>query len=243
MSEDGSALFRKEAMGAARERLWGELLLRSPRITRYAIPLLLLGFVLLGVLLFRASFVRSESVPGYVSTEGGWVRVYAQQEGRVLEVMVNEGDAVAKDQSVARLVNRRAIGNETSSEMRLQAELLAQVSLLEEELRNDRTHHRQETEWYRQETAYLVDRHQVLSSLRQVSLDQERLRREALNRGRTLFDAGSMAQADLEALRERYLAARAESLNTTHSMLALASAIRKHELEAQQSADTPFCEV
>lgn len=230
-------------MRAARERLWGELLLRSPRITKFAIPLLVLGFVLLGVLLSSASFVRSESVPGYVSTQGGWVRVYAQQEGRVLEVMVQEGDEVAKDQSLARLVNRRAIGDETSSEMRLQAELLTQVSLLEEELRNERDQQQKEMHWYRQETEHLQHRHSVLSALRQVSVDQEQLKAEALRRGTKLFDAGSIAQADLEALRERYLAARAENLSTTHSLLALVSAIRKHEVEERNLSAKHFAQI
>ena len=230
-------------MLATRDRLWGELLLRSPHIAKFAIPLLVLGFVLLGVLLARASFVRSESVPGFVSTQGGWVRVYPQQEGRVLEVMVKEGDAVTRDQTLARLVNRRTIGNETHSETRLEAELLAQVSLLEEELLNERTRQREESRWYRQETQYLEHRHGVLSKLKQVAIDQETLRVEALRRGTKLLDVGSIAEVDLEALRERYLAARAEGLNTTHSLLALESSIRRHEVEERNLPAKHFAQI
>lgn len=230
-------------MLATRDRLWGELLLRSPRIARFAIPLLVLGCVLLGVLLAKASFVRSESVPGYVSTQGGWVRVYPQQEGRVIEVMVEEGDAVSKDQILARLVNRRAIGNETHSETRLEAELLAQVSSLEEELRNERARQQEESRWYRQETRFLEHRHGVLSKLKRVATDQERLRVQALRRGSKLLDSGSIAQVDIEALRERYLAARAEGLNTTHSLLALESSIRKHEVEERNLPAKHFAQV
>ncbi len=230
-------------MLAARDRLWGELLLRSPHIAKFAIPLLVLGFVLLAVLLAKATFVRSESVPGYVSTQGGWVRVYPQQEGRVLEVMVKEGDAVVKDQTLARLVNRRAIGNETHSETRLKAELLAQVSLLEEELFNERARQREESRWYRRERQYLEHRHGVLSMLRQVAIDQETLRVEALRRGAKLLDVGSIANADLEVLRERYLATRAEVLNTRHSMLALESSIRRHEVEERNLPTKHFAQV
>ena len=243
MNEDESSLFRAEAMVAARDRLWGELLLRSPHIAKFAIPLLVLGFALLGVLLAKASFVRSESVPGYVSTQGGWVRVYPQQEGRVLEVMVEEGDEVAKDQTLARLVNRRAIGDETHSEARLKAELLAQVSLLEEELLNEGARQQEESRWYRQERQYLENRHDVLSTLQQVATDQETLRVEALRRGVKLFDVGSIAKADLEVLRERYLVARAEGLNTRHSMLALESSIRKHEVEERNLPAKHFAQV
>ncbi len=243
MTEEGPSLFRKQAVLAARERLWGELLLRSPSIAKFAIPLLLIGVALLGVLLSGASFVRSESVPGYISTQGGWVRVYPQQEGRVIEVMVKEGEAVLKDQILARLVNKRAIRDETTSETRLEAELLAQVSLLEEELLNERKRQQEESGWYREESQYLEHRRGVLSRLRQVSLEQEQLRGEALERGAKLLDHGSMSHAEFEILREQHLSARAESLGTTHSLLSLEASIRKHRVDETNLTAKHFAEL
>ncbi len=231
MSEDNSTLFRKEAMLAARERLWGELLLRSPRIAKYAIPALVIGFVLLGVLLVKASFVRSESVQGYISTEAGWVRVFPPQEGRVQEVLVAEGDEVVADQVLARLINRRAIGSETFSESSLEIELRAQVAMLEEERLRERARQQEESAWYAQESQFLVERRSLLSSLHQVLAEQQQLRQAALGRGLKLQDAGSLAKSDVDILQQEYLAARAETLNASHTLLGLESMLRKHQAE------------
>ena len=243
MSDDASTLFRDEALKSARERLWGELLLRSPRIARIAIPLLLLGFVLLGVLLSRASFVRSESVHGYISPQGGQVRVFAEQEGRMLEVMVKEGDQVTRDQVLARLVSRRAIGESLYRETEYELEIRAQIASLETELANETGRQQQESRWYALETRSLRHRQRLLSELAEVSKTQAGLQQEALARGRRLFAAGSLAQADLERFKAQHLSARAESLSASHALLDLESRLSKHEADQAALPTTHFARV
>ncbi len=231
MSNDGSALFRSEALKSARQRLWGEMLLRSPRIARVAIPLLVLGFILLGALLSRASFVRSESVHGYISPQGGWVRVFAEQGGRVLEVMVEEGERVAENQVLARLVNRRAIGEALYSETEYAQETRAQIALLESEIANESGRQRRETAWFALESSSLVRRQTVLSQLAEVAGEQGRLRADAFARGEALARAGALPEADLQMLRSEYLSARADSLNVSHALLDLESQLEKHRVD------------
>ena len=240
MDNESSTLFRTEALKAARERLWGELLLRTPRITRVAIPALLLGLALLGVLLARASFVRSESVHGYISPQGGWVRVFAEQEGRVLDVLVEEGDLVSENQVLARLVNRRAIGEAVYSETEYEMELRVQISLLEQQLANEARRQRQESEWYAFETQSLAGRKRVLLSLAEVSNQQAELQAAAYSRGIELFRAGSLAEADLEALKSEHLAAHAENLSARHALLDLESRVNKHRADAAALPTTHF---
>lgn len=240
MSDNAPNLFRAEALKSARERLWGELLLRSPRIARVAIPLLVVGFALLAVLLGQASFVRSESVHGYISPQSGPVRVFAQQEGRVVDVLVKEGDLVDQDQALARLVNRRAIGDSTYSETEYEIELRAQMALLETERANEQRRAREEVDWYAHETRLLRARHSLLAELAEVSRAQASLRKDAFERGVKLFDAGSLAASDLEALKSRHLAARAENLSAEHALLDLESQLDRHDADANSLSTTHF---
>ena len=228
MDQDETSLFRQQALQAASQPLWGELLLRTPRIARYAIPLLLLGFVLLGVLLAQGSYVRSESVAGYISPQGGWVRVYPPHEGRILEVLVDEGEQVVANAPLARLVNRRAIGDETYSEDQLEAELKAQASMLQGEIDNEARRQSEEIRWYEQESSALSARRAILSQRIGVLDEQLRLREAALSRARELLASATLAKADLEAVRESYLASRAAQLAATQELSLLDSTTRKH---------------
>ncbi len=240
MSNDQSTLFRSEALKSARQRLWGELLLRSPRIARVAIPLLVLGFILLGVLLTRASFVRSESVHGYISPLGGQVRVFAEQEGRVLEVMVEEGQQVTTNQVLARLVNRRAIGESLYSETEYAEETRAQIALLETELDNEVRRQQRESDWFSVESASLLRRKSLLVDLVKVANEQAHLRADAFARGEALVRAGALPEADLEVLRADYLSARAENLSTSHTLLDLESRFAKHQADESGLPVTHF---
>ena len=240
MSEEPTSLFRRQALQAASEPLWGELLLRSPRIARFAIPLLLLGFVLLGVLLVKGSYVRSESVPGYISPQGGWVRVYPPYEGRILEVLVEEGEQVSADARLVQLVNRRAVGNETYSEDELEAELVEQESTLERELVNEERRQTEEIRWYEQEFTALSARRDILAERVEVLDEQLRLREAALSRATALVASATLARADLETYRETYFAAQATQLGARHELSTLDSTLRKHRLDLKSLPVTQF---
>lgn len=231
MDADDS-LFRKQALQAARERLWGELLLTSPRIARYAIPILLCTFALLAALLVSGSYARSESVPGYISPTGGWVRVYPPHEGRVIDVMVDEGDQVRAESPLARLVNLRAIGEEIYSEAEVESELIGQVSLLEGELESERLRQAEETGWYRDELQALLNRRGILRNRLEVLIEQLELREGALARASRLETSSMLAKADLETYLEAYLGARASKLGAEHELARLESTLRKHRVDA-----------
>ena len=232
MDADDS-LFRKQALHAARERLWGELLLTSPRIARYAIPILLCSFVLLAALLVHGSYVRSESVPGYISPTGGWVRVYPPYEGRVIDVMVNEGDRVRVETPLARLVNLRAIGDELYSETEVESELINQANLFEGELESERIRQREEVGWYGEEMQALLNRRGILRNRLDVLIEQLELRQAALARASRLSTSSMLAEAELETYREAYLAARASQLGAAHELAQLESTLRKHRADAE----------
>ena len=96
-------LFRKEALEARRQRLWGEVIITQP--VGYALLTAVLTGVTVAGLTFLAlaTFDRSETVPGYIAPSGGLSQVYATRGGTVTRVLVAQGDRVAKDQPLVEI--------------------------------------------------------------------------------------------------------------------------------------------
>jgi membrane fusion protein len=97
-------LFRKEAVEATRQRLYGQVLIATP-ITFWVVTAFLIGIiVVLVVFLATASFARIETVPGVVVPTGGTIQVRTPQAGILAGFTINEGDRVERGQIVGRIV-------------------------------------------------------------------------------------------------------------------------------------------
>lgn len=97
-------LFRKEAVEATRQRLYGQVLIATP-ITFWFVTAFLIGIIcVLGVFLSLASFARIETVPGVVVPTGGMIQVRTPQTGILAGFTINEGDQVERGQVVGRIV-------------------------------------------------------------------------------------------------------------------------------------------
>jgi membrane fusion protein len=90
-------LFRPEVIEAKRRRLWGDVRLSQP--PSLSLWTLVLGGTAIAVIIALAcgTYIKKESVAGYVSPESGIVQVSTARTGRIIRVMVSEGDHVNAD--------------------------------------------------------------------------------------------------------------------------------------------------
>jgi membrane fusion protein len=199
------ALFRKEAVDRQVDRLYGDVLV-VPKVSSAVICLfLLLWLVSAGVFLGKASFARSESVPGWLEPDAGIVRVFAHRGGRIARVLVREGDAVVKNQPLAVINGDNVLADGQHLEDLLLGEYVSQRRLLEHSLA--RTRERAEEE----RRSITSNRRYAGEQLRWVEAQLETLatrtdllrkRREAQEK---LSRKGLVADAAIDRLRDQEL--------------------------------------
>ena len=122
-------LFRPEVIEARRRRLWGDVKLsQPPSFLIWTIVLTTVSAVLVMGLVF-GSYVKKETVRGYLVPEGGIVNVASSNGGRITRVHVHEGDHVALGAPLIEF-SGESIGANTGKVLE------GQIAQLDEEIRN-----------------------------------------------------------------------------------------------------------
>ena len=139
-----NALFRDEALQHQSRAAIGETMRIVP-ISHAAFTAFLVGIITLALLYAAfAGYSRKETVQGFISPSRGVVRVVASRIGTISEVLVKEGETVAEDQILFRVVaeetNAAGIGSDTA----ILDALRQQKSVLEEQIRNEAEHDKSE---------------------------------------------------------------------------------------------------
>ena len=94
-------LYRQEVIEARRPRLQGEVLL-LPRIHHLWLTLAVVLWLLVTALfLIQASYSKRETVRGFLQPTAGVVRIYPQDDGQLVQLLVSEGDRVEPGQTLA----------------------------------------------------------------------------------------------------------------------------------------------
>ena len=105
------SLFRKEVIENQRERLWGDLIISQP-LSYYVLSAVAILFaILLITLLFMGSYVRKESVKGYLAPDLFLVKVYAPREGVYAQVHVKQGEKVKEGQILFTVVDETVLSS------------------------------------------------------------------------------------------------------------------------------------
>ena len=112
-------LFRPEVTEFRRRRLWGEVkLAQPPSLLIWTAVLSLTSAAIILALVF-GTYVRKESVRGYLVPEGGLVNVTATQGGRITRVNVKEGQHVEAGAPLLEL-SRESVGASTGQVLQAQ---------------------------------------------------------------------------------------------------------------------------
>ena len=137
-------LFRQQALDQQTDRLHGDILL---------LPQLSHSLVLGGILIWMGiaaywlasnTYARKETVQGWLEPVSGVTRVYAKNNGIIKQVLVSDGDKVAKDQPLVIVNGDHILADGSDLESVLLSEYETQRTLLTVQLsRVESIYHRQ----------------------------------------------------------------------------------------------------
>ncbi|MFM2045582.1 MAG: hypothetical protein RLY86_4158 [Pseudomonadota bacterium] len=212
-------LFRKEAIEARRQRLWGEVIITQP--VGYAMmTAVLTGITLTGLaFLVFGTYDRSETVPGYIAPSGGLSQVYAARGGTVTRVLVAQGDRVSQGQPLVE-ISLETAGLDGPLGERLREETLRRLGEIEAQIAATDTR-------FDQEQRRMADRAAAIRA--ELPNLEARLVTE-----RELLDLAREEVARLEGLLESGFAPRTEMTRRRSQALAQEGTVA--ELERQLGA-------
>jgi membrane fusion protein len=126
-------LFRQEAIDAQREKFLGEATIARP-VPFWVFTALAAGTaVLLIAVALWGQYTRRERVEGYLALDTGAARVLSPDSGRLIDLLIKEGDEVKAGDEMARISLDRTTGSGASTSQAVAEEMQARRAILEKE--------------------------------------------------------------------------------------------------------------
>ncbi|GAB3287767.1 HlyD family secretion protein [Parahaliea aestuarii] len=238
-------LFRPEALQAQRQAKYGSALFAPHAAHTVIVCALLVWVVTAAVFLASTSYARKATVRGWLEPRQGSIRVYANSEGKIARVLVQEGEAVRRGQPLLVVNGDTSLKNGEHLEELLLTEYQHQKSLLEQRSARQQIIARQRAAELRQ---------RILTTERGLALLQQEIATQAerqaqlsdrISRHRSLIEAGHLAKVELDSLLDQQLLYRAQAQSLSREReehrARLASARSQLDLnwrEHEESVDT-----
>ena len=198
-------LFRPEAVAGQRRRLLGEVVLAQPLSYQLLTCFLASIVVVAAVFLSLGSYVRKESVRGFLAPDLGLVKVHAPRPGVVGELYAKDGATVVPGEVLLTLLGQRTTGDGIAVDEKMLHALDAQ--LRETERREMLERQRRDGEIERLEAELLgleAERHAVHDQVRIQQLLLQGLQKKDA-RMRQLLRSGYISDEDVAAQEEKLL--------------------------------------
>lgn len=166
-------IFRKQAVAHKHQGLQGEVLV-IPRISLTLMVVFLTIWVIIAMVwLATRSYVRKETVQGWLEPPDGIAKVFAQGEGIITDILVEEGSTVKKDQPLVVINGDKLLTDGQQLEALLLKEYQQQLELLSAQIeRSDTRFARQKENLENDIQAAKIDLQLVMD---QIATMQERI--------------------------------------------------------------------
>ena len=131
-------LFRREVTEGKSQRLWGEVIILQPLSFTLLSAGVTLIVALMIALLFFGSYVRRETVNGYLKPNNGLVKVYARSPGVISDKQVMPGDLVETGGALLTVSTGRSSKEVSDIDGKIISELMATQLDIEEKIAQDK---------------------------------------------------------------------------------------------------------
>jgi len=131
-------LFRKEAINNHRERLWGNVILIQPfsfKALTFVIACMISAAV---YFLISSSYIKRESVVGYLVPDKGVSKIYAPTFGNIDETKIEEGALVNKGDVLLNIATRRSTAEIEDLSIRFAEQIEQEKSSLERKIKREK---------------------------------------------------------------------------------------------------------
>jgi len=208
MSDMDIPLFRADAVSARRQRLDGEILLTQPLRTNLLV-LLICGIIAALLLwLSLGSYTRTEAARGMLVTREPSAQVVALRPGRIVRLLVTEGDRVTAGQTLALIRTEESDGSGGSALADSLSALDRQRLLTEEQVRLAARRAQSDRDRLAATLAGIHRQREDLSA--QIGIQEQVVASagELFERLGRLLDSGFISRVEVERRRQAHLAAR-----------------------------------
>jgi membrane fusion protein len=215
-----STLFRKEAVAHATQRLSGAVVLATPLSTR--VLALFFGAILVAAVIFisMATYARKVTVTGWLVPDRGMIRATSSSAGFIQNIVVKEGEAVARAATIAEVQISAQTGTGNVAELLLQ-QLKAELEAVRAKGQSQLDRLEDESKQASKRLANLRSQLNHLQRQTELQEDQLRIARQQLERGEKLAAQRHMTRNELEKRRSAVLSAEQELANLQRQIAAM----------------------
>lgn len=231
-------LFRQQAVQYQQRGLHGDILLTASTPTLLVSSALLLWFIAMAVWLCTSEYARKETVSGWLEPPQGVLRVYANNNGLIKELLVREGETVKEDQPLLIIHGNNLLANGDGMENQLLQELEHQQNLLrEQQARNQERYSQRVAEGLQritriQQELQLLEQQTGTLQTRQQLLDKQRERQQRLR------DSGYVSATELENSEAQALTLKAEQQTLARQKLQQQRLLEEAQSEQEELPQT-----
>jgi len=218
-------LFRKEAINNHRERLWGDVILIQPFSFRVLTALVAVIIFAAIYFLFSNSYVKRESVVGYLVPDKGVAKIYAPTFGNVDEAVIIEGESVQEGDVLLNISTRRSTSDVADLGELMQEQIEKEKASLDRKIEREKQYSK--SEWNRLDGRIRDLSKEKKEIDKQVQTLQERLNiaQEKLLTHKDLVEQGFIPKTVLVDSEDRYLDIRASISNAKRMLESINSQI------------------
>lgn len=229
------SLFRKEVYKRREQKLAGEVRLARPPSFSWLAGLIGVILLISAIGLMLGEYPRKERVQGVIEPARGILRVTAPLDGTVSEILVEEGETVARGSTLLRLTERRfASGFGQLGEARLE-EMRARLDRLKQLIDDEQRRFELEQSDLRARLAIARQRLENIDNRQRLMAERLSIQEEALEDARSLAEDGLQSTRETEAERENLLILRQEQQSLVASRLSTREQIESLEQQLQMA--------
>lgn len=213
------SLFRKEAISHQSERLTGEITLTQPLSIKLVICILVFISASLLTFLFNAEYARKETVRGFLMPSKGVIKSFATQGGTIETLYVNEGQYVKKGQKLATVTLYKTNSDGINITNKLQNQLHAQLTLLDDEIKQYENIRLNETHNLIEKEVALKEEKRALENQQSISIEKLQLLASQYKNIRKLNKNGYFSKFEAQNQQQLILEAKQEKENISRLLL------------------------
>lgn len=200
-----ATLFRSRVLRTQSENLHGEVLLLPSVSQVLVVSLALIWLLAVSIWLTQNSYARKETVHGWLEPATGSTRVFAGAAGIVKQILVADGEQVARGQPLMIVNGDRTLASGEQLETLLLTEYERQQSVLSSQLLRADEIFRQRSQDFTQKIMSAERDLELLAEQTQILARREALLKAQVDRYESLQTSGFVASSDVMPLRSQAL--------------------------------------
>ncbi|MBE0369990.1 HlyD family efflux transporter periplasmic adaptor subunit [Pseudoalteromonas sp. MMG013] len=220
-------LFRKEVMENKQHRLEGAVSLVQPPVFKTLTMLILTVVVISLCFLSIGKYTRKERVSGVIEPNTGLLRLKASQTGVISEILVKEGEYVAKDAPILRIASAKHSKHAVELNQALLNQYSFQLQSLEQQLQKQNLQDKLDINELSQQKRVAVARLVELDLQASTFSERLKLNEQMVTQISTLKGTGYISELELQRQRDTLLSLKQQASSIKSERLSLQSQIEQ----------------